>query len=83
VRYSYFACHWILFESTKNIHRQVISDACLRGERRQIVLAEAGRMVGIGHWRSILRIGNTISLIGIAAHSVALDSRYFFRVAGA
>ena len=75
MRYSYFARHLLSSESIKNVHRRVISDACLRGERRQSLLAEAGGMVGAGHRRRALRISNVISLIGIAAHSVRLGQQ--------
>jgi hypothetical protein len=43
-------------------------NACLCGEGRQSVLAEASGMVSIGRWRGALRISNPVSLIGIAAH---------------
>jgi hypothetical protein len=65
VRYSYFAPHLVLSESIKNVHRQVINNACLRGERRQGLLAEAGRMVGVGRWRSTLRVSDAFSLIAL------------------
>jgi hypothetical protein len=71
VRYSYFALHLLRYESIKNDHGQV-SHACLRCEGRQSLLVEAGGMVGVGHWRGALWIGNAISLIGIAAHFGAL-----------
>jgi hypothetical protein len=48
-------------------------DACLCGEGRQSVLAEAGGMVSIGRWCSALRISNFIPVIGIVAHSATLD----------
>jgi hypothetical protein len=53
-------------------------NACLCGEGRQSVLAEASGMVGIGRWRGALRISNPVSLIGIAAHWPRL-ARQFVR----